>query len=241
MTTKMKKRLQAEVIERREINETLLMLTLQPVRALSFRPGEYVKLEMDGIKRRYSIVSAPFEEVLEFCIERVPRGEMTSRLWTLQCGDTVTVRAKTKGKLWLDLRRPAHLMVATVTGIAPFVSMLRTYLREGRQGHNFYILHGASYQDEFAYQAELEGLAARHSDTITYIPTISRPGEARNERWSGETGRVSTLVTKYIRQFALDPPSTQLYACGHPEMVKDVKKRCGRDGFRVQTERYWKA
>ena len=53
-------------------------------------------------------------------------------------------------------------MVATVTGIGPFVSMVRAYLHEGRQGHTFYILHGASYPDDFAYQAELEHLAALH-------------------------------------------------------------------------------
>jgi ferredoxin/flavodoxin---NADP+ reductase len=237
---KRKKRLQAEVVERREINEVLLVLTLRPTHTLSFQPGEYVKVEIDGIKRRYSIVSAPHEDGLEFYIERVPGGEMTSRLWTLQRGDEVTVRTKTKGKLWLDLRRPAHLMVATVTGIGPFVSMLRSYLHEGQQGHTFYILHGASYHDEFAYRAELESLAAHHPDLITYVPTISRPAEARNAHWTGETGRVSGLVAKYIRQFALEPRSTQLYACGHPEMVKEVKKRFGHEGFRVQTERYWK-
>ena len=239
-TTRSKKRLQAEVVEYREINENLLILTLRPTQALSFQPGEYVKLEIAGIKRRYSLVSAPHEEVLEFYIERVPEGKMTSLLWTLQRGDRVTVQTKTKGKLWLDLRFPAQLMVATVTGIGPFISMIRAYLYEGRQGHTFYILHGTSYYDEFAHQAELEDLVAQHPNLITYVPMISRPTEARNARWTGETGRVSNLVAKYIRQFALDPRSAQLYACGHPEMVKEVKKRFGHEGFRVQTERYWK-
>jgi ferredoxin--NADP+ reductase len=235
------KRLSAEVIKRREVSDTLLVLTLRPAQALPFEPGEYVKLSIDGVKRRYSIVSAPHEEVLEFYIERVRDGEMTSRLWTLRRGDVVTVRTKTKGKLWLDLRFPSHLMVATVTGIGPFVSMVRAYLHGGGRGHTFYILHGASYHDEFAYQAELEHLAVLHPGVVTYVPAISRPAEARNAIWTGETGRVSGLVAKYIEQFALDPRSTQLYACGHPDMVSEVKKRFGRSGFRVQTERYWKA
>jgi NAD(P)H-flavin reductase len=153
----------------------------------------------------------------------------------------ITVRAKTKGKLWLDLRFPSHLLVATVTGIGPFVSMVREYLHDGRRGHRFYVLHGASYHDEFVYQTGLERLAALHPDVVTYVPVISRPNEARNAMWTGETGRVSGLVAKYIKHFALDPHSTRLYACGHPGMVKEVKEQFERSGFRVQAERYWKA
>jgi NAD(P)H-flavin reductase len=236
-----KKWLSTEVIDRRELTKALLLLTVRPTQALPFQPGQYVKVGLDGVKRRYSIVSAPHEEVLEFCIERVPGGEMTARLWTLQCGDRVVVQAKPKGKLWLDLRFPAHLMVATVTGIGPFVSMVRAYLHQGLQGHSFYILHGASYHDELVYRAELERLATLHPNRVTYVPALSRPTEARNARWPGETGRVSGLLAKYIARFALVPRTTQLYACGHPGMVREVKERFGRRGFRVQTERYWKA
>ena len=166
---------------------------------------------------------------------------MTARLWTLQRGDVVAVQAKPKGKLWLDLGFPAHLMVATVTGIGPFVSMVRAYLHTGRRGHTFYLLHGASYHDELVYQAELARLAAQHPDVVMYVPALSRPAEARNARWRGETGRLSGLVAKYIARFGLIPRSTQLYACGHPGMVREVKERFGREGFRVQAERYWKA
>lgn len=241
------KRLLAEVVEHQEICENLLVLAVRPAQPLSFEPGQYVKLFVDGITRRYSIVSAPHEEVLEFCIERVPGGEMTGRLWDLRRGDMVGVRTKVKGKLQLDLRVPSHLMIATVTGISPFVSMLRAYLHEERQGHNeerqghtFYLLHGARCHDEFPYLDELTHLAALRPNLLKYVPAISRPAEAKNAGWAGETGRVSGLIAKYVAQYGLDPRSTLLYACGHPDMVKEVKKRYGRDGFQVDTERYWK-
>ena len=234
------KRLLAEVVERQEICENLLVLAVRPAQPLSFEPGQYIKLFVDGITRRYSIVSAPHEEVLEFCIERVPGGEMTGRLWDLRRGDVVGVRTKVKGKLQLDLRFPSHLMIATVTGISPFISMLRAYLHEERQGHMFYLLHGARCHDEFPYHDELTHLAALRSNLLKYVPAISRPAEAKNAGWAGETGRVSGLIAKYVAQYGLDPRSTLLYACGHPDMVKEVKKRYGRDGFQVDTERYWK-
>src|ERR1700745_347170 len=96
---KKKKWLSAEVIKRKEFTKTLLLLTVRPTQPFPFQPGQYVKLGLAGVKRRYSLVSAPHEEVLEFCIERVPGGEMTTRLWTLQRGDVIAIQAKTKGKL----------------------------------------------------------------------------------------------------------------------------------------------
>ena len=240
VTMKKTKQLLAEVIEREEICENLLVLAVRPARPLSFEPGQYVKLFVDGVTRRYSIVSAPHEEILEFCIERVPDGEMTTRLWDLRRGDVVGVRTKVKGKLQLDLRFPSHLMIATVTGISPFVSMLRAYLHERRHGHTFFLLHGARCQDEFPYQDELTRLATLRPDLQTYVPSVSRPAEVKNVWWAGETGRVSGLVAKYVTQYGLNPRSTLLYACGHPDMVKEVKKRYQRDGFHVGTERYWK-
>ncbi len=238
---KKEKWLQAEVVDRRDFSETLLVLTVRPAQSLSFQPGQYVKVSVAGIQRRYSIVSAPHEECLEFCIERVPKGEMTPRIWNLQRGDTVKVRTKVKGKLTLDLRFPCHFMIATVTGIGPFISMVRAYQQEQRSGHRFYVLYGASYRDEFVYHTELAQLATRYPKLVTYVSALSRPAEPRNQGWTGETGRVSELVTTYLEQFALDPRSTVLYACGHPDMVKAVKKQGKRQGFRVQTERYWKA
>lgn len=238
--TKLKKWIPAEVSERHEIADSLLMLKMKAAQALSFEPGQYVKVRCEDLTRRYSLVSAPHEEILEFCIERVPGGAMTARLWTLQRGDEVAVRAKAKGKLWLESRASHHLMVATVTGIAPFVSMVRARLHEGPRGQRFYVVQGARYADELIYHAELASLARQYPEFLTYVPTVSRPDDRRNAQWTGHTGRVSGLVASCIERFALTPALTVVYACGHPDMVKDVQGQCKPQGFRMQTERYWK-
>ena len=72
------------------------------------------------------------------------------------------------------------------------------------------------------------------------MPTVSRAGEARNRGWEGETGRVNTVVEKYIEKFGLTPSDTLVYACGHPGMIEDVKERLLPRGFRVEEERFWK-
>jgi len=131
-------------------------------------------------------------------------------------------------------------MVATVTGVVPFVSIIRDYLHQGLSGHHFYVLEGASYIEEFTYDAELQRLAAEHRDTITFIPTISRPTEERNTGWTGETGRVNSIVRKQIDRFGLNTADTIIYACGHPGMIEDVKEQFSPHGFKIEEERFWK-
>ena len=131
-------------------------------------------------------------------------------------------------------------MVATVTGVVPFVSIVRQYLHDDESGHHFYILEGASYADEFTYDTELHELAKQHPDVITFVPTVSRPSEERNLGWLGQTGRVNSIVDRYVEQFSLNSDDTILYACGHPDMIEDVKDQFLPKGFQVEEERFWK-
>jgi NAD(P)H-flavin reductase len=130
-------------------------------------------------------------------------------------------------------------MVATVTGIAPFVSMVRNYSQRRLSSQTFYILHGASNKDELAYKDELERLSREHKNII-YIPTVSRPEEERNKGWEGEKGRVNSIVEKYLEKFSLDPKSTLVYACGHPGMIEEVKQVAVSRGYKFKEEKYWR-
>jgi NAD(P)H-flavin reductase len=208
----------------------------------TFKAGQYCTIGRDGIERAYSITSAPHEPDLELFVEVVPPpdGVLTPKLWELGPGDTLSIRPRAKGLFTMDPSLPNQLLVGTVTGIVPYVSFIRDYLHHGLEGHRFYILQGASYRDELAYDAELERVAAEHPELLTFVPTVSRSGEARNRGWEGETGRVNTIVDKYIEKFGLTPSDTLVYACGHPGMIEDVKERLLPKGFRVEEERFWK-
>ena len=75
---------------------------------------------------------------------------------------------------------------------------------------------------------------------ITFVPTVSRPDELPNANWTGETGRVNTVVEKYVETWDLEPGDTIIYACGHPGMIEDVKDRMIPKRFEVKEERFWK-
>lgn len=231
----------ARLVRRRDLTADLWIIWLEPEIPFPFKPGQYCTLGLEGIERAYSIVSAPHEPHLEIFIELVPAGDLTPPMYQLQAGDTLSLRPSAKGVFTLDPRFQSHLMAATVTGMAPFVSIVRDYFHRGGTGHRFFILDGASYQDEHAYAEELAGLARAHPEVLAYVPTVSRPGEPRNAGWGGETGRVNTVVARHIEKFGLDRASTLIYACGHPGMITSVKEQFLPQGFRVKEERFWKA
>ena len=170
----------------------------------------------------------------------LPDGVLTPKLWELSEGDTVSIRPRAKGVFVFKPSLPKQLLVATVTGVVPYVSFLRDYLHRALEGHHFYLLQGASYQDELVYDGEFESLARERPDLVTYVPTISRPTEQRNVGWEGETGRVNEIVEDYAGRLGLAPDDTIVYACGHPGMIEDIKDRFLPKGFKVEEERFWK-
>lgn len=226
-----------EVLERRDITPELLVLKVARPADFDYVAGQSVKVEFGGVRRTYSLVSAPHESFLEFFIELVPGGRMSEQLSQLKEGDRLTL-GKARGGLRFDERYPNHLMVATVTGINPFVSILRDYVHKGSQGHHFHVMHGASYQNEHGYREELAAMASAHPDLITYTPTVSRPNEAANQGWTGETGRVNTLVAEYLSSAGLTVDNTLVYACGHSGMIDAVTSEVEKSDFRLKTENY---
>ncbi len=231
----------ASIVKRVDFTPDHFKLWLEPREPLAFEPGQYCTIGVDGIERPYSIVSSPREPLIELFVELIwpPNGQLTPLLHKLRVGDTVTMRPRAKGVFVLRPEFRRHVMVATVTGVAPFVSMLRHALEAPAGDASFYVLEGASYADEFGYDAELGALAAAHAN-VKFVATCSRPTDPRNASWRGETGRVNAIVERYVRDWALAPAETCIYACGNPQMIEDVKARFADTGFQVESERFWK-
>lgn len=240
----------ARIICRSDIAPDLWIIRVDPGGDFRFLPGQYATLGVEGpqklIERAYSIVSAPHEKELEIFIELVPQGELTPLLYNLQTGAELTMRKIPKGRFTLDTKsgRKNHLLLCTVTGIAPFVSYIRSLgkdWKEGRfdGGHHLYLINAASRSWEFGYREECERAAAE-LPWLTYVPSISRPWE--ETAWSGETGRVEDLIRKYADSWGLDGANTSAYLCGHPQMIENSKGILRRRGFpkeSIREEVYW--
>jgi len=238
------------VTKRVDIAPDLWSIRVNPGGEFRFQPGQYATLGVQGPEKRseraYSIVSSPYEDEIEFFFELVPQGELTPKLHRLQVGDEMLMRKVPKGRFILETKteRTNHLLISTVTGLAPFVSYLRTLYRDhGNEkfptGHRIFLINGASRSWEFGYHEEIKKIAAE-SPWLQYVPTISRPWE--DEVWQGEVGRVDDLVRKYADLWGLSPKDTTAYMCGHPEMIEHAKGILRRRGFPKETlkeEIYW--
>ena len=242
--------LTATITSRREISADLWAIRVDPGAAFPFAAGQYATLGLPGsdslVERAYSIVSSPYERELEFFIELVPAGALTPLLYRLHVGDTMSVRKAAKGRFLIEVSAPSpeprvpspepvkdHLFLCTVTGVAPFVSLVRTLVRDAEDGkfhgdRRLFLIQGASQSQELGYHDELVQLA-RELPWLTYVPTVSRPWD--DPGWSGEVGRVDDVIRKYADQWFTDPTQGMAHLCGHPSMIEHGKAILGRRGW----------
>lgn len=242
---------QIELVDRTDFSEDLAVFHFASSDDIDFTPGQYATIGVEDestgrpLLRPYSVASAPHEDTIELFVELVEDGALTPRLWTLSEGATLWMRKKIAGRFVLDDRCTTHVMACTVTGIAPYASILRNQLRALDRGtlqspHELIIIHGASRSWELGtYLDELQTAAATY-DWLTYVPTVSRPWE--DPDWPGEVGRVEDVLRKHIDQSGADPAETAAYACGHPQMIENsmgILKRARFDDEFVHEEKYF--
>src|ERR1041385_1153584 len=160
----------AELIERRDVSASLAVFRFLPAEQPRFTAGQYATLGVVAnghlVERPYSIVSSPYQPFLEFFIELVIGGDLTPKLWELKLGSRILIRRRIVGQCTLATVVKRHLLLATVTGVAPFVSILRTQQIERRLGgetdEQFLVIHGASRGADFGpYRSALEEISQK--------------------------------------------------------------------------------
>jgi len=222
--------------------DALFSFTTTRSKSLRFESGQFVMigLEVDGrpLLRAYSIASPHYAEHLEFFSIKVPDGALTSRLQHLRVGDPVLVGHKATGTLVLsDLPPGRHLyLLATGTGLAPFMSIIRdpdVYERYDK----VVLVHGVRESADLAYARLIEHdlprdefLGEAVTRKLIYLPVVTREA-FRNQ------GRLPALIesgalTHKVRLAALDPTLDRAMLCGSPSMLADTRAALNRLGFK---------
>jgi ferredoxin-NADP reductase len=223
------------LLEIERMGSSVAILRIARPEGMRFQAGQHVKLGLPGAGNNpYTIASAPSDPHLEFCIERVPGGRLSTQLFALEAGARLTLDTTAKGDFVLEPTADVHLMLATVTGISPFRSMLREAAAKNAWSR-FVVVHGASFADELVYRDELEELAQRFAQHVRYIPSVSRPDDPRNRGFEGVTGRITALAPGLAQELS-QGAQLQVYTCGHPEMVQGVHEALGALGLSVASE-----
>ncbi len=186
------------------------------------------------IKRAYSIASSSkTKEFLEFYITLVHSGSLTPRLFDLKIGDKVGIGTKFVGMFTLD-QIPEDknvVLVATGTGVAPYMSMLRTSALQ-RKG-NIAVVHGASNSWDLGYSSELN-LLQTLTTHFKYLPTITEPQKEMTP-WNGHVDFIQDMwnagVVEKLWGFKPMPENTHIFLCGNPRMIGELTHALEKDGF----------
>jgi ferredoxin--NADP+ reductase len=221
------------------------LFTLKTTRDPGFRfdSGEFAMmgLEVDGrpLLRAYSVVSAPYDEQLEFLSIKVPNGPLTSRLQHVKPGDTILVNRKATGTLLLHNLLPGKnlWLLSTGTGLAPFLSIIKdptVYERFDR----VILTHTVRNKDELQCgEKALEDLKQNEyigelaAEKLIYYPTVTR------EPFQNE-GRITDLIRsgKVFSDLGLEPLSPaddRVMICGNPHMTAELTKYMEDQGFEM--------
>ena len=216
-----------------------------------FENGQFVMIglaveQLDGtqrpLMRAYSIASANWEEQLEFFSIKVPNGPLTSRLKSIQPGDSVLIGRKPTGTLLIhDLHPGRNLyLLGTGTGFAPWLAVIKdpqTYERFER----VIVTHGVRHATDLAYRDYIVNELPRHeflgeqiSAKLKYYPAVTREDfefDGRDQR-----GRLTDLIANGRMQQQLgleplDPRHDRAMICGSPQMLADFRALLDERGF----------
>jgi ferredoxin--NADP+ reductase len=243
--------LTGRVLANRHWTETLFSLRVEAPR-LEFEAGQFVRiaLEVGGerVARPFSFVNPPEDPVLEFYGVVVPQGPLSPRLARLAPGDALYVASNPAGFLVLSELPDAETLwlVSTGTGIAPFLSILRTAAPRKRY-HDIVLVHAARFARELVYRELVDDFVAAYRGRFRYVTLVSReaaPGAL--------AGRIPAAIRdgrlEQAAGLALAPETSQVMLCGNPGMLKDaaaalaergMKKHRRRAPGHVTTEAFW--
>ena len=209
--------------------DTLFKFQLTKPEGFDFKAGQFTMIGLDDTpKRAYSLTSAPQDNFIEFYSIKVPDGALTSKLQNIQVNDFVTVSDRPVGNLVVEnLDEGTDLwLLATGTGIAPFISMLcddYTYERF----KNIHVLWSVRERGEIkAFDSFLKDLP------IDYTPIVTR-----DENWEGETSRISNLIKDGLILKEGTPETDKIMLCGNMEFNIEIRDEMLSRGWKEGSNR----
>jgi ferredoxin-NADP reductase len=228
--------MRGRLVESRDIAPSVrhFVFEVPGVDCFEFTPGQWISLSavLDGkeITRAYSLASEPARgNHFELCLNKVGDGHFSPYMFALRPGDEVEMRAP-MGTFVLREPHRDSVFIATGTGVAPFRSMLRAFLREGSP--HFTLLLGVRHEEDLLYRDEFAQMALNTAQ-FRFLSTLSQP----SPEWTGRRGRVQM----HLEDALAGRQDVDVYLCGLKAMVDDLRtilKERGFDRKQIRYEKY---
>jgi ferredoxin--NADP+ reductase len=239
------------IVERIDWAEGLWTIRLD--QSLDFQPGQFVNIGIDvageRVKRSYSVASAPGDPV-ELFLARVSGGALSTPLFDLQQGARLWLEDRAYGLLTLE-HVPAFAkdlwLLATGTGLAPFLSMLRSGVLLPRF-ERVIVVNCVRLNVHLAYQNELQRLCEASADSLRYVPFVTREPPLQGRHAGRITAAIEDGRLESLAGVPFDGARSHFMLCGNPEMIADaieklaargLKRHRRRDPGHITIEKYW--
>jgi len=249
--------LQAKIIENRQWCTDLysLKFSLNP-NTFKFMSGQFVRIGLDIgeklVARPYSLINTPQDSFMEVHFNTVKEGLLSPRLAALQTGDNLQVSDRIGGLLTLDeVPDVPHLwLIATGTGVGPFLSILKTP-EPWRRFEKIIMCYSVKTLEKLAYRADFVSLQAQYPDQFRFVPFLTR-AELSRETSNHEELRseeplktINSRITTSIENgelekwvgIPLSPDSNHMMLCGNSKMISEVTTLLEARGMRRHSRR----
>lgn len=198
--------------------------------SMDFIAGQYVSLKVaeNGTRRSYSICSTPgIKHGFETVVDLEPAGIGCQFLERLKFGDEVSLLAPL-GQFVIDtqLQEDEIILVATGSGISPFMSMILDLLQEKQDTRPISLYWGMRHVEHLFWQDEFELLSENFAN-FSFHPVLSRAPE----EWPLCRGRVTDCLS--VHQLS-ESPKVGYYLCGSAPMIVDVSQVLSQKGVQAE-------
>lgn len=233
-------------------NQLFTIIVHAPVEM--FIAGQFAKIGMKinnlVIQRAYSYLNSPDNSNLEFYITTIQGGRLTPFLRSLQLGDTIMLTRKSFGHFILEKIPSCEnlWMLATGTGISPYLSILEYCDSKLDAFSNIVLVHAVRFYENLNYLFKMKKLQKIYHNRL-HIQTVL----SREHSVCSLYGRIPMLLENNLLEekvgLRLNPHNSHVMLCGNPRMIFDVrrvlqKKYNMKDNLKnsvgqITQERYW--
>ncbi len=241
--------------EQKYTTETVLQVTRYTEKHLSFtttRPksfrfsaGQFARLGVasaPGLWRAYSMVSAEYDDYLEFFVVLIPGGPFSVHLQTLKIGDELLLEKNANGFFLPERFQDGKslLMLCTGSGLAPFLSIIKQSVIWQRF-EKLALVHSVSFANELVYQDSIKEIISNpflqeQGATLIYQPVLTQ-----EQKPGCLTQRLPECIHSGLLEETLNwqfsKEETRFMICGNPQMITDTHKALTNLGFTLNRVR----
>lgn len=228
MTTKW---VPARVIDNQKLTDRHFALTVK-ADLMPFEAGQFARFQveveneegvLEPFAKPYSFINSPEEENVEIYFDTVPDGKVSNGLANLRAGDSVDISQPCVGFFVLSqIPEARHLwMMATGTGIGPYLSILKTE-KAWKRFDKIILVHAVPYAKELSYSKLINSFGEHHPASFQFIPVVSR-----EEHQGALRGHIQDLIENGAledeAEVLISKADSHVMLCGNSGMLKESK------------------